>query len=421
MADQGLDVLLVVGVRQEVKGTAAEVERLFDSHHYSNGLELLAQGVPTNNTDGAESGWSARAADADLFERAIETPDRHRDSAKDGLYLAQALGLGKFSTLAKAVGAGRGEENAAAAMNEVLWPSVWGEYLGNMLAKRNGRAVPQSAVRFTRNWFLQNVRGGAPLPALRVGEQPYGVLPVRAAVERPEIETNQQVLEDLLRVVRELWLDAVPNVARIDPNARTEADLQVLKTDFADRFPNIDILTYAGDMGNRADVLAFAKNIKKQWSTIDVLVNNVGWFSPGEILTAEEGLLEKMMQINLFSAYQLTRAVIDLLVENKKGHIFNLCSIASLDAYPDGSLYSITKFALLGFSKSLRQELKDQAIKVTAVLPGATWTPSWAASGVNPQRLMAAQEIAQAVFNAWNMGPSAVVEEIILRPQLGDL
>jgi len=218
VAHEGVDLLLVVGVREEFKTTPAEVERLFEHHHYTSGLEVLAQGVPTNNTDGAESGWSAHAADQNLFERVIENPDRHRDSAKDGLFLAQALGLGKFSTLAKALGAGRGEENAAAAMNEVLWPSVWREYLLNMLAKRNGRAIPQSAVGFTRNWFLQNVRGGAPLPALRIGEQPYGVLPVRAAVERPEIQTNQDALEDLLRVVRELWLDAVPHVARIDPN-----------------------------------------------------------------------------------------------------------------------------------------------------------------------------------------------------------
>lgn len=217
VADNGLDFLFVFGVREDVKGTTEELERLFDAHHFTHGLEMLAQGVPTNNTEDGESGWSAHA-DERLFERMIESPDRHRDGAKDGLFLAQALGLGKFSTLARAIGAGRGEQHAAADMNEVLWPTVWGEYLGKMLSRRSGRALPQSAVRFARNWFLQNVRGGAPLPALRVGEQPYGVLPVRAAVERPKLATNQEILEDLLRVLRELWLDAAPNLARIDPN-----------------------------------------------------------------------------------------------------------------------------------------------------------------------------------------------------------
>lgn len=204
-------------------------------------------------------------------------------------------------------------------------------------------------------------------------------------------------------------------------SARTEADLETLKADFVSRFPRLSIITYVGDMGNKSDVTAFAKYIKVRWKKADVLVNNVGWYNPGNILTAEDELLERMMQINLFSAYHLTRELIDLMRGEQKGHIFNLCSVASLDAYPEGSLYTITKFALLGFSKSLREELKDEGIKVTTILPGATWTPSWAGSGVNPDRFMPANEVANAIFNAWNTGPSTVIEEILLRPQLGDL
>lgn len=203
-------------------------------------------------------------------------------------------------------------------------------------------------------------------------------------------------------------------------SARTSADLQTLKSDLKGRFPKIEILPFAGDMGKKGDVVAFAKMIKERWQTVDVLINNVGWYHPGNILSAEDNLLEKMMNVNLFSAYHLTRSVVDLLHQNQKGHIFNMCSIASLDAYPDGGLYTITKFALLGFSKSLRQELNDKNIKVTAVLPGPTWTPSWEGSGVSPTLMMEADEVAEAVFNAWNLGPSAVVEELLLRPQGGD-
>lgn len=203
-------------------------------------------------------------------------------------------------------------------------------------------------------------------------------------------------------------------------SARTEEDLVVLKTALTSKYPDINILIFAGDMGQRADVLAFAEQIKSAWNSVSVLVNNVGWYHPGEILTAEDGLLEKMMNINLFSAYHLTRATKDLLLAQPGSHIFNICSIASLYAYP-GSLYTITKFALRGFSQSLRQELKDKQLKVTAVLPGETWTPSWQDSGIDPARLMAAEEVARAVFDAWRMGPSAVVEEILLQPQLGNI
>jgi short-subunit dehydrogenase len=109
------------------------------------------------------------------------------------------------------------------------------------------------------------------------------------------------------------------------------------------------------------------------------------------------------------------------MLAQKAGHIFNICSIASLNAYEQGGAYSISKFALLGFSKNLRLELKDQGIKVTAVCPGAVFTNSWAGSGVDPKRIMESSDIAKMVYTASQLSPQAVVEDIVMRPQLGDL
>jgi short-subunit dehydrogenase len=105
----------------------------------------------------------------------------------------------------------------------------------------------------------------------------------------------------------------------------------------------------------------------------------------------------------------------------KAGHIFNLCSVASLAAYPGGGAYSISKFALLGFSKNLRNELKEHGIKVTAVIPGAAYTDSWKSSGISEERFMQAADIAKMVYAASQLSPQAAVEEIVMRPQLGDL
>ncbi|MFN7120041.1 MAG: SDR family oxidoreductase, partial [Saprospiraceae bacterium] len=105
----------------------------------------------------------------------------------------------------------------------------------------------------------------------------------------------------------------------------------------------------------------------------------------------------------------------------QKGHIFNICSVASQQAYPNCSTYTITKFALLGFSKSLRLEFRDKGIKVTSVIPGSTFTASWEGTPLPLERLMHPDEVAKAVWSAWDMGPTAVVEEIVMRPQLGDL
>jgi short-subunit dehydrogenase len=109
------------------------------------------------------------------------------------------------------------------------------------------------------------------------------------------------------------------------------------------------------------------------------------------------------------------------MMERKTGHIFNMCSIASLQAYKNGGAYSISKFALLGFSKNLREEMKPYGIKVTAVIPGAAYTDSWAGSGVDPRRIMTAGDVAAMIYAAAQLSPQACVEDIVLRPQLGDL
>lgn len=209
--------------------------------------------------------------------------------------------------------------------------------------------------------------------------------------------------------------------ADIAINSRTAADLDQFKADFAKAYPNVKVLCKATDMRNKAEVLAFADYVKSQWGTIDVLVNNAGVFIPGELSKEEDGMLEQMMETNLYSAYHLTRALLPLMHAHKKGHIFNICSIASLIAYPNGGSYSISKFALLGFSKVLREELKEKNIKVTAILPGATWSASWEGVDLPESRLMQAADIASAVLGAYQMGPSAVVEEVVVRPMLGDL
>ena len=201
--------------------------------------------------------------------------------------------------------------------------------------------------------------------------------------------------------------------------ARTAADLDAFKADFNTKFPNIEVFTQSVDMSDKTAVLQFAADVKSKWGQIDVLVNNAGLFIPGEVTKEEDGSLEKMIETNLYSAYYLTRAILPAMPA--QGHIFNMCSVASVIAYPNGGSYSISKFALLGFSKVLREELKEQGIKVTAILPGATWSASWAGVDLPESRLMQATDIAKSVVGAWKMGPSAVVEEIIIRPQLGDL
>jgi len=109
------------------------------------------------------------------------------------------------------------------------------------------------------------------------------------------------------------------------------------------------------------------------------------------------------------------------MIHNRSGHIFNICSIASIMAYANGGSYSISKFAMLGFNKVLREEMKPHGIRVTAVLPGATLTPSWDGADLPASRLMKPEDVADAVMGAYLLSKNSVVEEILIRPQEGDI
>jgi len=92
----------------------------------------------------------------------------------------------------------------------------------------------------------------------------------------------------------------------------------------------------------------------------------------------------------------------------KAGHVFNICSIASLKAYPNGGSYSISKWALDGFSKNLREEMKAFNIKVTTVYPGATLTSSWDGMDIDPQRILETDDIAKMIIAASDLFPAGM-------------
>ncbi len=187
-----------------------------------------------------------------------------------------------------------------------------------------------------------------------------------------------------------------------------------------DNFPE-NVHFFKADMSKKVEVLAFANFVKTTVNQVDILVNNTGFFLPGQIHNEEEGILETMIETNLYSAYHLTRALVSDMIERKEGYIFNICSTASITAYTNGGSYCISKFAMLGMSKVLREELKPHHVRVTSILPGATLTNSWAGVELPAERFIAPEDIAQVIWTAYNLPDSTVLEEILLRPMLGDL
>lgn len=203
--------------------------------------------------------------------------------------------------------------------------------------------------------------------------------------------------------------------------ARTQSDLDNIQQEWKQQYPIAQIVTFQADLSVREEITAFANYVKGQFTSIDILVNNAGLFFPGKLMDEPEGHLEELMNTNLYSAYHLTRGVIGEMSKNGAGHIFNICSVASLQAYPNGGAYSITKYALLGFSENLREEYKGTGLKVTAICPGATHSRSWEGAGISQECIMAATDVAEMLWSAYVLSKGANVETIVMRPSQGDL
>lgn len=203
-------------------------------------------------------------------------------------------------------------------------------------------------------------------------------------------------------------------------SARKQKDLQELQQFITTEY-KVNCYTYSADLSKKTEVIGLATFIQSLNRPVDVLVNNAGNFIPGNIHEEEDGVLESLIETNLYSAYHLTRGLVKGMIARKSGYVFNMCSVASLMAYPNGGSYSISKFALLGFSKCLREEMKLYNVKVTSIMPGAVLTDSWAGVDIPAERFMSADDVAKTIWTAYNLSDSAVIEEIIMRPQKGDI
>lgn len=181
------------------------------------------------------------------------------------------------------------------------------------------------------------------------------------------------------------------------------------------------VLAIACDVSDKEAVQWFAEQVAFEFEEIDVVVNNAGIFLPGKVSEEEDEVFEKTMHTNLFSSYYLTRALLPYMKGLSHAHIFTLCSTASITAYANGGSYCISKFALLGMTKVLREELKPEGIAVSAILPGATITASWEGTDYPDSRFIDPSQVAETIWHTYQLSPRTVIEEVVVRPMLGDL
>ena len=173
---QGFSTLLVVGVRtgETAEDQAAQLDELLTAHRYTRGLAFIAQGTPTNNTPEAPSAYPVDDPGGTV-SFPIARGSALAGTGTDGARFATALGL-PATVVDHVAGAGRDEQTRAQAMVRALWPATIGYFLDQLLAPEVSTATAEAVREFMSGW----VRPRGPLPAVRVGAVPYGVLPVSA-------------------------------------------------------------------------------------------------------------------------------------------------------------------------------------------------------------------------------------------------
>jgi len=208
--------------------------------------------------------------------------------------------------------------------------------------------------------------------------------------------------------------------ARLALVARNEKNLRSVAR-ACEKFGSEAAEIFPCDVSVETDVAAAAAAVTKRLGRVDVLVNNAGTFAGAPFTKMSVATFDRIVAANLRSAFLVSRAFVPAMIKRGSGDVFFMSSIAGLQAYPGGTAYCAAKFGVTGLAKVLRAETKRTGVRVCCVYPGATWSPSWEGSGVASERMMPADDVARAFVETYRLSRRTVVEEIVLRPQQGDI
>jgi NAD(P)-dependent dehydrogenase (short-subunit alcohol dehydrogenase family) len=180
--------------------------------------------------------------------------------------------------------------------------------------------------------------------------------------------------------------------------------------------------TFAVDLGSGEEAArAAAGAVRRGVGAIDLLVLNAGIFVEESLIAIQEEAFRRTMAVNLEANLFLARQLLPLLRKGERPRIVIVGSTAAYGPYPPGPAYGVAKWALRGLAVDLRHELKVDRIGVTFLAPGGTLTDMWDPGEAPPDRLLQPRDAALIVAALTELSEQAVVDEVILRPMLGDV
>lgn len=180
--------------------------------------------------------------------------------------------------------------------------------------------------------------------------------------------------------------------------ARTQSDVDQLSTEIS-AF-GVKTLALSADVSDINSINTAVEKALAEFKTIDILINNAGIAAFGKFLDLEPAAWEKIIQVNLMGTYYATRAVLPNMIERQTGDIINISSTAGLNGNALTSAYSASKFAVLGLTDSLMQEMRKHNIRVTALTPSTVATDMAKDLNLtdgNPDKVMQSEDIAELI------------------------
>ncbi|WPO79138.1 3-ketoacyl-ACP reductase [Flavobacterium sp. KACC 22761] len=182
--------------------------------------------------------------------------------------------------------------------------------------------------------------------------------------------------------------------------SRTQKDVEQL----ADEASNLGVkaLAVTADVSDINSINAAVEKALSEFKHIDILINSAGIASFGKFLELEPEAWERIIQVNLMGTYYTTRAIIPNMIERQTGDIINISSTAGLNGNALTSAYSASKFAVLGLTDSLMQEMRKHNIRVTALTPSTVATDMAKDLNLtdgNPEKVMQSEDMAELIIS----------------------
>jgi 3-oxoacyl-[acyl-carrier protein] reductase len=184
--------------------------------------------------------------------------------------------------------------------------------------------------------------------------------------------------------------------------ARNHADLESLQQELTSTY-SIKVSIATADISKRAEAEHAVGTLIKELGSLDILINNAGTAQFGTLVDMDPEQWEQIIQTNLMGTYYVTRAALPTMLMQNGGSIINIASTAGERGFATGSAYCASKFAVLGMTEALMQEVRKSNIRVTALTPSTVNTELAVKAGLpigDEDRMMQAEDVAELILAA---------------------